>query len=362
MKINFGDPPNANNVQDVLTYVKKMQETLEFWATRIGQDNINFGDMMNENGIHPKYIDPFRNFFQNSQFEVRTGNSPTWWKTTGSTSTDAAFSGTVSLKITNGQYIENDTMLYSINSSWWQAQPARISFMKKGGKVKVEVVDANNNNASIFIYNEKGVRGTYHIYDYNSNWNTYKDGTWNYGLCSVTFDCLPNQSIKVRVTNIDDKNAAYIDTMMLSPDITKHPVLYKDGARSTAGVNGREVKDVYVGTTSEINAITSWEDKDLAVFTDDYTEYRTEYVAVSKTLTTSQSGVLFCNNTITVTLPALTPSLNGLTYTFKNIGLGVITINGNGFTIDGDGVYTRQLPSQWDKMKIVTNGYVWYII
>jgi hypothetical protein len=326
-------PSEQDGIKKVLSYLKAQTESIEFWANKIGQDNLNLGDMLNENGIHPKYIDPFKNFLRNSQFEINDEfNVPAYWIGTGFVSNDSSFSGTQSLKLAPNEYMENDTSSYTINPSYWQGTTARLSFMKKTGKIKVEVMDAANNNASIFIYNEKGERNTYHVYDYNYNWNTHTNGIWNYGLCSITFDCINGQSIKVRITNIDDKNSAYIDTVMLSPDITRHPVLYKDGPYSQSGYSGRDLI------------------------------YNVNYIDSSRSITPSQSGFLFCNNTITINLPPCSFFIKGLSYIIKNIGTGIITINGGSNWIDGDGIYTRQITSQWGVMRLVTNGVIWYII
>ena len=73
----------------------------------------------------------------------------------------------------------------------------------------------------------------------------------------------------------------------------------------------------------------------------------------------STQKVVLCSNTITVTLP-LADSVFTPLY-IKNIGTGVITIDGNGSqTIDG--TLTYALTNQWDSITLVSNGTGWFIL
>jgi len=69
--------------------------------------------------------------------------------------------------------------------------------------------------------------------------------------------------------------------------------------------------------------------------------------------------VALCTNTITVTLPFAASVFTPLY--IKNIGTGVITIDGNGSqTIDG--ALTYDLTHQWDSITLVSNGTGWFIL
>jgi hypothetical protein len=73
----------------------------------------------------------------------------------------------------------------------------------------------------------------------------------------------------------------------------------------------------------------------------------------------STQKVVLCTNTITVLLPIASSVFTPLY--IKNIGVGVITIDGNGSqTIDG--ALTYALTNQWDSITLVSNGTGWFIL
>ena len=75
---------------------------------------------------------------------------------------------------------------------------------------------------------------------------------------------------------------------------------------------------------------------------------------------TADNDAVFCDGTFTVTLP-MASSSDGNNYLIKNIGSGVITVDGNGSdTIDG--AATQSLSSQYDFIAIVSDGTEWFII
>jgi hypothetical protein len=73
----------------------------------------------------------------------------------------------------------------------------------------------------------------------------------------------------------------------------------------------------------------------------------------------STQKVVLCTNTITVLLPIASSVFTPLY--IKNIGTGVITVDGNGSqTIDG--ALTYALTNQWDSITLVSNGTGWFIL
>jgi hypothetical protein len=79
---------------------------------------------------------------------------------------------------------------------------------------------------------------------------------------------------------------------------------------------------------------------------------------VNTTLTPSDKVVL-CSNTIFLTLPLASDVIT--TLCIKNIGFGVVTIEGSASeTIDGN--LTYDLTNQWDSITLVSNGTGWFIL
>jgi len=85
------------------------------------------------------------------------------------------------------------------------------------------------------------------------------------------------------------------------------------------------------------------------------------YVAVTTTYTVLLTdNIVDCTSgTFTVNLPTAV-GYEGLTFTIKNSGTGLITVDPNGSqTIDGD---TTKILTQYDSMTIVSNNANWIII
>jgi hypothetical protein len=77
------------------------------------------------------------------------------------------------------------------------------------------------------------------------------------------------------------------------------------------------------------------------------------------TTMTVNNKVALCSNTITITLPLASAVVTAIYV--KNIGTGVITVDGNGSqTIDG--ALTYDLTNQWDSITLVSNGTGWFIL
>jgi hypothetical protein len=85
------------------------------------------------------------------------------------------------------------------------------------------------------------------------------------------------------------------------------------------------------------------------------------YVAktANYTLTGNDYQIECTDNSFTLSLPTAV-GITGRTYSIKNSGTGLITVDGDGTeTIDGE--LTQPL-DQWDNVKIMSNGANWIII
>lgn len=84
---------------------------------------------------------------------------------------------------------------------------------------------------------------------------------------------------------------------------------------------------------------------------------RTEY---SNYTVTSEDAIILCNGTFTVTLPSAI-GLDGQSFKIKNVGTGVITVDGdNSEAIDGGS--TAVMECQYEAIHIVSNGENWFIV
>lgn len=89
--------------------------------------------------------------------------------------------------------------------------------------------------------------------------------------------------------------------------------------------------------------------------------YREAYVAKTDTYTaTANDDVITCTGTKTITLPA-SSGLSGKVFTIKNIGTGVITVDGNGAeTIDGASAYV--IRTTYSGIRIISDNSGWLIV
>ena len=98
------------------------------------------------------------------------------------------------------------------------------------------------------------------------------------------------------------------------------------------------------------------------VTTKDYVDGLVALSVISPSINTTMSAyskVALCSNTITITLPLASAVVTAIYV--KNIGTGVITVDGNGSqTIDG--ALTYALTNQWDSITLVSNGTGWFIL
>lgn len=75
-------------------------------------------------------------------------------------------------------------------------------------------------------------------------------------------------------------------------------------------------------------------------------------------------AIVLASNTISVTLPALGTSGNGVIvgkrYTIKNVGIGTVTVLPPSGTIDGAGSFVMTV--QYSSIDIVTDGTNWFTV
>jgi hypothetical protein len=108
--------------------------------------------------------------------------------------------------------------------------------------------------------------------------------------------------------------------------------------------DGKTVDGVDV---SELKRLFNSQILNLTTKTDDYTLL-------------SDDVVVLASGTFTLTLPA-TSNLTGKLYHIKNIGTGIITVDGNNNeTIDGGLIAV--IENQYESITIVSDGSNWYIL
>ena len=94
-------------------------------------------------------------------------------------------------------------------------------------------------------------------------------------------------------------------------------------------------------------------------------DYGSSYTDISDVKTGAYTALLTdtvirVNGTVTVTLPAIATALNKV-YHVKNIGTGVVIVDGNGSeTIDG--ATTQELTAQYDDIHLIASSTEWHIL
>lgn len=338
-------------IQNLFDAYYQLKKIIEYMMDgNLSHGNLNLGDMLDSKGIDPKYLDPFKNFTMNSSFETFNSSlKPLYWSF-GVVTADSNFSGSYSLKLGKGESTTQESGAI-VNPAWYDFYKTRLTFHKKQGKLKVEILDTSNNNTPLLLTDTNGTTSTSIVFAFNRNWDTSR--------CTLTFDPGNSTGLKIRFTNIDDTYPVYIDCVHLHPDYTNKPVLYKDGPRST-GYKGSEVRPIFVLTKAQRAAKTDFEDKDVTIVTDDPTRHDIILKSATTTLTAEESeSVILCDGTFTVNLPTAVGN-DEISYTIKNKGAGTITIDPSG-TETIDGAATKTLAAN-EKAKIISDGSNWWVI
>ena len=359
-KINTPLPSLSGDVKkDVIELYDNnimLRKELTYLLSHLDQDNIyrilgnNASEMWNRDGINPAFIKWFKNMCWNSSFEVfDTSNVPANWDD-GVSNNASNFYGTYSLKLTAGQTStqkDNASAQGLVNPQWYNDVSiyTRVSFHKKGGAVKISVLDGDSADAPYTLEDEDGNTGAYIEYANNANWiaESY----------TVSFAHAASTEIKVKFENSDGADDAYIDSVIIEPDFTdKFPSSYSDGPYSIGTINGRNLLSMsdialYVQTTAPTDAIA----KDVWIDTDDYTRYDKKALIGTATLSVSDNEFITASGTFTITLHAGTTA--GITKYIYNIGTGLVTLSG---TINGT---ANILLYPNDSVKLMTDGTNW---
>ena len=209
---------------------------------------------IDEWGINPDFMKRFANKIVNSGFEKydEATLKPLYWEGNGIVTSWSNWDGTVSLKLTPGQYMEQG-MLDGIthagaNPEWWDTMQTRVSFKHRGGMVRVRVKKVSDNTSYVLTDNSGGTEITGSYIDYGSvaNW---PDG-------HHTFYFVPDLDggkVKVCFENLDGSADAYLDAVQIEPDFTgKWPGFYTYGPRSDALYTQAKVggKNLWVQNTA----------------------------------------------------------------------------------------------------------------
>lgn len=216
------------NVLDAYNMMRKLVSNL--LDGQITYENVNLPGITS-NGIDASKLQSF-NALKNSQFEDYNSSYIPYGYTingTGTVSADAKNDGTVSFKLPQGEdnWIKNDKTLNKINPTYWKYKKTRLTFWKKFGKVRVEVISESILGDKILsITDENGDASNYIEFAHNDNWDENS-------RCTLTFTPPAGfDSIVIKISNADETNAAYIDCLHVHPDNTGYPVLYRDGGNS----------------------------------------------------------------------------------------------------------------------------------
>jgi hypothetical protein len=239
---------------DLFDYTALQRRELDYLLTHLNGDNIqNVLDILDRRGLNPAFIKWFKNMCYNSSFELFNSTTflPTYWSG-GVSDNNSNFYSTYSLKLTAGQ-TSQQTDAARVNPQWYASfldadgnscTKTRVSFHKKGGAVKIEVFDSTD--AAFTITNTDKETGTYLTYAANSNWESES--------YSVSLVHGANTAIRVKFTNTDGADAAYIDAVIIEPDYTgKWPSAYSDGPFSLGDGNGNAL----TSSALTVNYITS---------------------------------------------------------------------------------------------------------
>lgn len=293
-------------------------------------DENGHGIIFDQFGMDTKFIKWFKNMCYNSQFEVviKDTDTPVYWAGSDNTvicTKDSSFFNTRSLKLPvgtscmqDGEGVIHPTYYNSVSDK------TRVSFHKKGGKVKLEVFNMDAMGLPYTITDTLGRTGTYLEFDYNLNWipESY----------SVSLTHGGSNNLVVKFTNTDSTYDAFIDAVIVEPDYTgRRPSFYTDGPNSVSAEIIANLGDYVSGGSSGIyvqpDEPASPKEKDLWIETDDFSRYDMKEVSINTTLALSDEELtIVYSATPTITLPD--PTQHGVVKMIVNQSTDVITIKG----------------------------------
>lgn len=342
---------------DLTDYTALQRRELDYLLTHLNGDNVqNVLDILDRKGLNPAFIKWFKNMCYNSSFEVfdSTSLNATYWSTGGYSDPNSNFYGSYSLKLAPSALCQQ-TDDARVNPQWFSGfmdakgnavSNVRVSFHKKGGSVKVEVLDSAD--SALTVTNLDNESGSYLTYINTTNWESE--------AYSVSAPYTTNTAIRVKFTNTDAASTAYIDGVIIEPDYTgKWPSAYSDGPHSLGNSKGGDLQDsgsgqIYVQSTEPAGAV----EDDVWIDTNDYSRYDyQEFTATGSDTVADEEVVEFTGVTaISYTLSS-TGATAGCIKLLKNNSSALVTIVG---TIDGDATnYLYPLES----CKLIWNGTDW---
>jgi hypothetical protein len=306
--------------------------------------------LIDQYGLDVKFIKWFKNMCYNSSFELfdSTTKLSTYWDG-GVSSADSNFFGTYSLKLTAGQ-TSTQTGSGIVNPQWYNdvAVKTRVSFHKKGGEVKISVLDGDNADAPFTLTDEAGSTGTFIAYASNANWIAQS--------YTVVLTHGATTQIKVKFENSDGVTDAYIDGVIIEPDYTgKRPSFYTDGPNSVGNSKGGDLTVVGSGQIYvQDDEPTDDVDKDLWVDTNDYSRVdRQAFAATGSDTVANEEFVEFTGSSAISYTLASTGATGGCIKLLKNSSTALVTIVA---TVDG---VANMYLYPGESCKLIWNGTDW---
>lgn len=233
VKITCDDPDNGQR----LIQIGKLEN--HRFGIRIKGTN---GELMiDEYGIDPRFIKAYKNVIWNSSFERfdPATKIPSFWSA-GESVAGTAYDNTRSMMIQGGEFTEQLPSSGGYTSrpdpESWGGGPTRVSFMKKGGPVQVQIFSEYDWSPFI-LTDEDGNQSSAYNTDFSENWN---DGQY-------TFSFVANKPGRcwVRISSISNAKA-YVDAVQMEPDFNgKYPSFYSNGPFSV-GNDDSPLSDTWI--------------------------------------------------------------------------------------------------------------------
>ena len=223
------------------------------------------GIIVDQFGMDTKFIKWFKNMCYNSSFEIfdETTSIPTYWSGTGVVTADSSWFDSYSCRLTNnGDYIQTDPT-YAINPNFYDnvvsdTNLTRISFHKKRGLTKVEVIDLDNSSVNYTLTDTDGNTGTFLLFDYNLN---YEPDSYSFNFNH--FEHGATTQFVLKFTNVDTTPyEVFLDAIIIEPDYTgRRPSFYTHGPKSKGVANYGDIENqVEVSSIAPVDTNKLWYD------------------------------------------------------------------------------------------------------
>lgn len=191
--------------------------------------------VLDEYGIDPRFVKGFKNFVYNSSFERFDAmtKKPHYW-TGGKFTSQSSFDETGSLELAPGEMTEQEkgdsnTFMPRVDPEWWGSTQGRVSFMKKGGPIQVQLFHEAD-FSPLVLTNEEGESST--------AYNTGSSDNWQHGRYTFSFVVAKPGRIWMRFTSMSS-SPLWLDAVQLEPDFNKkYPSFYSHGPYSRGPSDG----------------------------------------------------------------------------------------------------------------------------